>query len=141
MRAARLSRQHFELYRLVHALAFPSRQHDGRPVCTWGQERLAARLGISPRTLRRLLADLREPGGDERHPGVKPAGMRLGWLTVEPRHRPGARRGGRLFGADQYVLGLTLAELAELEAAAGFRRSDRRDTPRGVPLPLRPPRT
>ena len=127
-----MSRQHFEVYRLLVAVAFPGREHDGRPVCSWGQDKLAARLGVSTRTLRRLLADLREPGADPRHPHVKPVGMRLGWVTVLPRERPGARRGGRLYGADRYVCNLTAAELVDLETLAGFASSDRRDTPEGV---------
>jgi hypothetical protein len=132
VRAARLSRQHFEVYRLLVAVAFPGREHDGRPVCSWGQDKLAARLGVSTRTLQRLLADLREPGADPRHPHVKPVGLRLGWVTVLPRERPGARHGGRLYGADRYVCNLTAAELVELEALAGFASSDRSDTPAGA---------
>lgn len=105
---------HFRLYRLLLATAW--RGNGGRPVCSYGQGKLAARLGVTPRTVQALIADLREPGLDPRHPEVKPSGLRLGWLLVLPREHPGGR-GGKLYGANQYVLQLDPAQLDEREQA------------------------
>jgi hypothetical protein len=113
MTARRLTRQHFACYRLLWACSTPGA--GGRPICGYGQAKLAARLGVSTRTLQRLLADLREPGPDPRHPDAAPAGLRLGWLQVLPREAPGGR-GGTLYGGDRYVLQVDPEQLARLEA-------------------------
>jgi hypothetical protein len=81
--------------------------HDpaGRLVSSWTQAQLAAKLGLSVRTLRRLLDDLREPDADPRHSTTDrpPPGRRLGLVKVEPilREPPG---GGRLYAENLYVL-------------------------------------
>jgi len=118
MTARRLRRQHFECYRLLWACSTPGA--GGRPVCSYGQAKLAARLGVSIRTWQRLIADLREPGIDPRHPNVPPAGLRLGWLQVLPSPVDGpvvGGRGGRLYGGDRYVLQVDPEQLAGLEAS------------------------
>jgi hypothetical protein len=85
----------------------------GRRVVFGRQDRLAARLGIGPRRLRELVADLRTPERDPRHPRTPPAGLRLGLLRVEPSRRkdPTTARRTR-YGVNVYVL------LFELGAAA-----------------------
>jgi hypothetical protein len=126
-----LTARHFELYRLMLATARPG--NGGRPVCSYGQAKLAARLDVSTRTVQQLVADLREPGLDPRHPDVKPAGLRLGWLLVLPRERPGARNGGTLYGGNRYVLQLDPNQVDQLEAlyqASGHMpRSHRSEAP------------
>lgn len=109
-----LSARHFELYRLMWACSTPGQ--GGRPVCSYGQAKLAARLGVSVPTVQRLIADMREPGADVRHPGVEAAGRRLGWLLVLPQERPG-RRNGRLYGGNRYVLQLDPGQVDQLEAS------------------------
>jgi hypothetical protein len=99
--AGGLRQLHFELYRLMLARSWPG--EGGRPVCSDGQAKLAARLGVSTKAVRDLIADLREPGADVRHPNAKPAGLRLGWLLVLPREVAGGR-GGKLYGGNRYVL-------------------------------------
>jgi hypothetical protein len=130
-----LTARHFELYRLMLATSWT--KEGGRPVCTWGQAKLAGRLGVTPRTVQRLVADLREPGFDPRHPDVKPSGLRLGWLLVLPRERRGGR-GGKLYGADQYVLQLDPEQLANIAAQTGLPSSDRSDTPKAEREPAEP---
>jgi hypothetical protein len=118
---------HFRLYRLMWAKSRPGK--GGDRICPYGQAKLAARLQVSVPTVKRLIADLREPGADVRHPDVKPAGLRLGWVEVLPRERPGGR-GGRLYGGNRYVLHLSLEQLAAFEAQVSGHtpRSDRRIT-------------
>jgi hypothetical protein len=129
-----LSTRHFELYRLMWACSAPGQA--GRPVCSYGQAKLAARLGVSVPTVQRLIADMREPGADVRHPGVKPSGLRLGWLQVLPRELAGGR-GGTLYGGNRYVLQLDPGQVDQLEAshlASGHMpRSQRSITP-GEPV-------
>ncbi len=77
---------------------------DGRLVSSWTQGQLATTLGLSVRTLRRVLDDLREPDTDPRHSRTgRPPGRRLGLVKVEPilREPPG---GGRLYADNLYVL-------------------------------------
>jgi hypothetical protein len=138
--SGRLTARHFELYRLMWACAWPG--NGGRPICSWGQEKLAAQLGVTSRTVRTLIADLREPGFDRRHPDVKPAGLRLGWLQVLPRERPGARNGGTLYGANRYVLQLDPAQVDEQERLH-LPSSDRREAgyPQGDPPEGHSPRS
>jgi hypothetical protein len=76
----------------------------GRLVSTWTQTQLANRLGLSVRTLRRLLDDLRGPDTDPRHSRTdRPPGRRLGLVKIEPVLRE-APRGGRLYAENLYVL-------------------------------------
>jgi hypothetical protein len=104
---------HFELYRLMWACSAPA--NGGRPVCSYGQAKLAVRLGISVSTVGRLIADLREPGADVRHPKAEPRGRRLGWLLELPRAVAGGR-GGTLYGGNRYVLQVDPAQVDQLEA-------------------------
>jgi len=76
----------------------------GRLVSSWTQAQLADELGLSVRSLRRVLDDLREPDLDPRHSRAdRPPGRRLGLVKVEPtlREPPG---GGRLYAENVYVL-------------------------------------
>jgi Domain of unknown function (DUF4326) len=95
------SERHQELLALLYANSH--RDRAGRLVSWWLQDKLAGKLGVSVRTLRSLVADLREPGNDPRHPTGKPAGLRLGLVKVEVTSRPG-ERGGRLLAGNLYVL-------------------------------------
>jgi hypothetical protein len=94
--------RHLDLYDLLMAASRQDRA--GRRVCWWPQAKLAAKLGISVRTLQGLLADLREPGGDPRHRRGQPAGLRLGLLMVTPTMRKDPATGGRLYAGNLYVL-------------------------------------
>jgi hypothetical protein len=97
-----LSERHRELLSLLRANSH--RDRAGRLVSFWTQDRLAAKLHISTRTLRRLLDDLREPGSDPRHPTTdRPPGRRLGLVKVEPTRRE-SPVGGRVFAVNLYVL-------------------------------------
>jgi hypothetical protein len=105
------TRRHLELYRLLRSNSH--RDRAGRLVSWWPQAKLAGRLGVSVRTVQRLLADLREPGPDPRHPKRAP-GLRLGLVKVEATtYRDQASRRHRL-GGNLYVLApgqhATLAE-------------------------------
>jgi hypothetical protein len=76
----------------------------GRLVSWWPQAKLAAELDVSVRTLQNVLADLREPTSDPRHPTAKPPGLRLGLIRVEPTtYRDSSTRQHRL-GGNLYVL-------------------------------------
>lgn len=95
------SQRHLELYRLLRSNSH--RDQAGRLVSWWTQPKLAASLGVSVRTLRNLLADLRQPGLDPRHPRGQPPGLRLGLVRVEATtyrdqatgcHRPRPRSTG-----------------------------------------------
>jgi hypothetical protein len=127
---------HFQLYRLMLATSMPGQ--GGRPVCSYGQTKLAARLGMSVSTVGRLIADMREPGTDVRHPKAAPRGRRLGWLLELPREVPGGR-GGTLYGGNRYVLQLDPDQLDQLEALHLFSghtpSSDRSVTPEGPVSP------
>jgi hypothetical protein len=96
------SERHQELLALLYANSH--RDRAGRLVSWWLQYKLAAKLQVSVRTLQNLLADLREPGNDPRHPTGKPAGLRLGLVKAETTSRPGQRGGGRLLAGNLYVL-------------------------------------
>jgi hypothetical protein len=96
------SDRHLELYRLLRSNSH--RDEAGRLVSWWTQPKLAARLGVSVRTLRNLLADLRQPGLDPRHPRGQPPGLRLGLVRVEPTRREEPTTGRTRFGANRYVL-------------------------------------
>jgi hypothetical protein len=97
-----LSERHRQLLALLYANSH--RDRAGRLVSWWLQPKLAAKLGVSVRTLQNLLADLREPGRDPRHPRGQPAGLRLGLVKVETTSRPGEAGGGRLLAGNLYVL-------------------------------------
>src|SRR6266498_310772 len=106
-------RQLLEVYRVL--LADSELGDGGRLVSKISEERLAAKLGVSVPTVKRRIADLREPGPDPRHPNAKPAGRRLSWLKVVPRqHRSGPHKGE--FIGNRYVLLLGYEE-ATAEAA------------------------
>lgn len=76
----------------------------GRRVVFGRQDRLAGRLGISRRRLQELVADLRTPERDPRHPRTPPAGLRLGLLRVEPTRREDPTTGRTRYGVNVYVL-------------------------------------
>jgi hypothetical protein len=95
------SERHRQLLQVLDGMAHVDQR--GRRVA-WGyQERLARRLGIKPRRLRQLIADLRTPERDPRHLNVAPTGRRLGLLRVEPTRRQVAD-GSTRYGVDLYVL-------------------------------------
>jgi hypothetical protein len=95
-----------ERQRALLALLRDNSDHDddGRLVSSWTQPQLASELGLSVRTLRRVLDDLREPDLDPRHSRTdRPPGRRLGLVKVEPILREPAG-GGRLYAENLYVL-------------------------------------
>jgi hypothetical protein len=97
-----LSDRHRKLLSLLRSRAH--RDAAGRLVSWWPQAKLAAELGVSVRTLQNMLADLREPTSDPRHPTAKPPGRRLGLIRVEPTtYRDASTRRHRL-GGNLYVL-------------------------------------
>jgi hypothetical protein len=97
------SEKHRRFLQLLHATARPGA--GGYPVSSWWQRDLAKRLQVHERTLKRLVADLREPGPpDPRHPrATRAAGRRLGLLKVEPTHYH-AEGGQYRRGHNLYVL-------------------------------------
>jgi hypothetical protein len=95
------SERHRELLVLLRANSHRDRY--GRLVSRWSQEQLAAKLHVSVRTLRNLIADLREPGSDPRHPTTKAVGRRLGLVKVEPTRRD-PPIGGRVFATNVYII-------------------------------------
>jgi hypothetical protein len=94
--------RHREVLTLLHASSHEDRA--GRRVCWWPQGKLAAKLGISVRTLRNVLADLREPGLDPRHPRGRPPGLRLGLVKVEATTYTDRASGRHRLGGNLYVL-------------------------------------
>jgi hypothetical protein len=77
----------------------------GRRTAFGYEERLGASIGLKKRRTQQLIADLRTPERDPRHPNVEPAGLRLGLLKVEPSRRPDPDRPGRsLYGINRYIL-------------------------------------
>jgi hypothetical protein len=116
------SEQHRRLYQVLHATARPGA--GGYPVSSWWQRDLAKRLQVSERTLKRLLADLREPGPpDDRHPrATKAAGRRLGLLKVERTKYRDKATGQHRRGHNLYVL------LVPAEVIAGLPVSGQRAT-------------
>lgn len=99
-----LRQRHLHLYRVLWANAFhrPGR----RPICDLPQAKLALALDCDVRTVKRLLADLRQPGADLRHPNAAPAGQRVAYVTVYPaERRPGGRPGGRGAGGGRLLVG------------------------------------
>jgi HTH domain len=117
-----------ELYRLL--LADSAVGEGGRLVCRASEERLAAKLGVTTRTIKRRIADLREPGSDPRHPKVQPAGRRLGWLKVVPKRVEGGEHKGEFVG-NRYVLLLDWEEAA----AAAAKLQGTAPTPPRDPAP------
>lgn len=116
-----LDERHLRLYRACWANAFHRPGH--RPICVLSQHRLAQALNCSTRTVRRLLADLRQPGADVRHPGVPGAGERCGYITVYPLRRlRGGRRGGRGAGGGRLYVGDRLVLNVDLLALEGLIR-------------------
>ena len=95
------SQRHLDLYRLLRSASHKDRA--GRLVCWWPQPKLAASLGVSTRTLQNLLADLRQPGPDPRHPS-RTAGLRLGLVRVEATHYRDSSTGSHRLGGNLYVL-------------------------------------
>jgi hypothetical protein len=102
-----LTERHWQLLRLLVA---NSKRKDGRLVSWWpqddkhGRSGLAASLGVKPRQLRNLLADLRQPGSDPRHPTTRPPGRRLGWIKVEPTTYTDPASGRHRLGGNVYVV-------------------------------------
>jgi hypothetical protein len=94
--------RHRELMALLHAHSHPDAA--GRLVSWWPQRKLAADLGVSVRTLRNVLADLRQPGLDPRHPRGNPPGLRLGYVKVEPTTYRDQATGRHRLGGNLYVL-------------------------------------
>lgn len=94
--------RHRELMALLHAHSH--RDAAGRLVSWWPQGKLAAALGVSVRTLRNILADLRQPGLDPRHPRGNPPGLRLGYVKVEPTTYLDRSTGRHRLGVNLYVL-------------------------------------
>src|SRR6266511_1222575 len=106
-------RQLLEVYRVL--LADSELGDGGRLVSKISEERLAAKLGVSVPTVKRRIADLREPGPEPRHTNAKPAGRRLSWLKVVPRqHRSGPHKGE--FIGNRYVLLLGYEEATAVAA-------------------------
>jgi hypothetical protein len=95
-----------ERHRQVLDLLYANSRIDaaGRRVTWWPQEKLAAKLGITSRHLRRILADLREPGLDPRHPRGQPPGLRLALVKVEPTTYRDQASGRHRLGGNVYVL-------------------------------------
>lgn len=126
------SQRHLELYRLLRSNSH--RDRTGRLVSWWPQAKLAARLGVSVRTLQNLLADLRQPGPDPRHP-KRAAGLRLGLVRVEPTTYRDQATGRHRLGGNLYVL--DPGQHARLKAAV--TSSDSGDVAclnKGTPLSL-----
>jgi hypothetical protein len=96
------SERHRQLLVLLRSTAH--RDRTGRLVTWWPQAKLAARLGVSVRTLRNVLADLREPGLDPRHPRGTPPGLRLGLVRVEGTRYLDPTTGRHRLGGNVYVL-------------------------------------
>lgn len=94
--------RHRELMALLRANS--RRDAAGRLVSWWPQVKLAATLGVSVRTLRNVLADLRQPGLDPRHPRGNPPGLRLGYVKVEPTIYRDRATGRHRLGGNLYVL-------------------------------------
>jgi hypothetical protein len=94
--------RHRELMALLHAHSH--RDAAGRLVSWWPQRKLAVALGVSVRTLRNVLADLRQPGLDPRHPRGKPPGLRLGCVKGEPTTYPDPATGRHRLGVNLYVI-------------------------------------
>jgi hypothetical protein len=103
-----LTERHWQLLRLLQANS--RRDQAGRLVSRWsqadkdGKPRLATKLGIKPRQLRNILADLREPGSNPRHPTKQPPGRRLGWVKVEPTTYRDKATGRHRLGVNVYVV-------------------------------------
>jgi hypothetical protein len=96
------SERHRQVLELLHANSRTDAA--GRRVSWWPQEKLAAKLGMSSRHLRRILADLREPGLDPRHPRGQPPGLRLALVKVEPTRYRDQATGRHRLGGNVYVL-------------------------------------
>jgi hypothetical protein len=94
--------RHRELMALLRAHS--RRDAAGRLVSWWPQDKLAPTLGVSVRTLRNILADLRQPGLDPRHPRGSPPGLRLGYVKVEPTTYRDRATGRHRLGGNLYVL-------------------------------------
>jgi hypothetical protein len=94
--------RHRELMALFHVHSH--RDAAGRLVSWWPQRKLAATLGVSVRTLRNIMADLRQPGLDPRHPRGSPPGLRLGYVKVEPTTYRDEATGRHRLGGNLYVL-------------------------------------
>jgi hypothetical protein len=109
-----------EFYRLL--LANSSLGSGGRLVCKWAQKDLAAKLGVHVRTIKRYVADLREPGPDPRHPNAPQTGRRLAWLQVVPHRTEKGEHKGKLIG-DWYVLLLDYEEAVAAAALVAGSRS------------------
>jgi hypothetical protein len=96
------TQRHLDLYQLLRSNSH--RDRAGRLVSWWAQPKLAATLGVSVRTLRNLLADLRQPGLDPRHPRGQPPGLRLGLVKVEATTYRDPASGRHRLGGNLYVL-------------------------------------
>lgn len=95
------SERHLALYQLLRSTSRPDR--NGELVSWWPQAKLALKLGCSVRTLQNVLADLREPGIDPRHP-KRAAGLRLGLIRVVPTTYRDKATGRHRLGGNAYVI-------------------------------------
>jgi hypothetical protein len=120
------SERHRQLLALLRATAH--RDRAGRLVTWWPQAKLAARLGISVRTLRNVLADLREPGPDPRHPRGTPPGLRLGLVRVQASRRPVQGSNRTRFGGNLYVL-VEVPQQATPESSETAAQVNRQEDP------------
>jgi hypothetical protein len=122
------TKRHLDLYRLLQSTSHVDEA--GRLVSWWPQPDLAAKLQTSVRTLRNVLADLREPGLDPRHPRGRPPGLRLGLIRVEGTTYLDTATGRHRLGGNLYVLVPGLQ--ATLAAPAGQTAPRQPDSPAHV---------
>jgi hypothetical protein len=93
--------RHLAVYQLLRSTSRTDR--NGELVSWWPQDKLAAKLGCSVRTLQNVLGDLREPGTDPRHPR-RAAGLRLGLVRVVPTTYRDKATGRHRLGGNAYVI-------------------------------------
>jgi hypothetical protein len=140
---------HVRLYRLLWVYV-GTRRYEGRPVVYPHQATLAARLGVSERTVKTLIADLRTPDSRTKNRAGKTIPLELGWLRVdwepardratkhrEPWHdgrgRWQARDGGRagVRGRNSYTLLLDLHHVPDFPIPSRAPDADGQVRPKG----------
>jgi hypothetical protein len=126
--------RHLALYQLLRSTSRPDR--NGELVSWWPQDKLALKLDCSVRTLQNVLADLREPGIDPRHP-KQAAGLRLGLVRVVPTTYRDKATGRHRLGGNAYVIvaGLHAEYRRSGQQAAHVRSSGQQAT---LPEPVFP---